>query len=487
MNMAARAANPEHLPTCDDVRPPPGSSGAPSRSSLAQRSRSEPARASGAGAGVGGFAAAPAPRTRTGRGGSGSPAGRGGSGDAAGRGGGGDAGGGGVGGAAAGAPRVALGSDAVGMKLISSTSGATPRPSASAGMAGRGAGAAAAGPACAPTAARAAGGGCPRRPSSSRQPRPRAAAGAARSRGGAASTPGPSAAAPPSGGARGRRTRARADAPCAAARSRASRCGRVGAGGRRGPPVASRSSTSFGSLRAPALVVNEVLQTPAWIRAGQMLVAAHPTTRSWHRDCMVSHARCRAPVRAKRRAPRRLTRVARTTCAQRCLDSWSEASMAYDRVWQGNLGPVQAGAPVHVARVRELLPADLPAAPAHDGPARSAVRLNSNPKPTLTQPCATQRRWPACWQGGVQSRPPACGSGRQLFHQAETDTRTGPQMWPPPPDSALHAGGSGRALAGTSAPRPAAGRVGAQHWPAWAPGARRGRTSAWRSGPARAR
>ena len=97
--------------------------------------------------------------------------------------------------------------------------------------------------------------------------------------------------------------------------------------------------------------------------------------------------------------------------------------MAYDRVWQGNLGPVQAGAPVHVARVRELLPADLPAAPAHDGPARSAVRLNSNPKPTLTQPCATQRRWPACWQGGVQSRPPACGSGRQLFHQAETDTR----------------------------------------------------------------
>jgi len=218
-----------------------------------------------------------------------------------------------------------------------------------------------------------------------------------------------------------------------------------------------------------------------------MLVAAHPTTRSWHRDCMVSHARCRVPVRAERRAPRRLRRVARTTCAERCPDSRSEASMVYDRVWQGNLGPVQAGAPVHVARVRELLPADLPAAPAHDGPARSAVRLNSNPKPTLTQPCATQRRWPACWQGGVQSRPPACGSGRQLFHQAETDTRTGPQMWPPPPDSALHAGGSGRALAGTSAPRPAAGRVGAQHWPAWAPGARRGRTSAWRSGPARAR
>ncbi len=221
-----------------------------------------------------------------------------------------------------------------------------------------------------------------------------------------------------------------------------------------------------------------------------MLVAAHPTTRSWHRDCMVSHARCRVPVRAERRAPRRLRRVARTTCAERCPDSRSEASMVYDRVWQGNLGPVQAGAPVHVARVRELLPADLPAAPAHDGPARSAVRLNPNLKPILNQLYAMQRRWPACWQGGVQSRaaslwqrPAALSPGRDRYPHRTADA---PHMWPPPPDSALHAGGSGRALAGTSATRPAAGRVGAQHWPARAPGARRGRTSAWRSGPARA-
>ncbi len=30
-------------------------------------------------------------------------------------------------------------------------------------------------------------------------------------------------------------------------------------------------------------------------------------------------------------------------------------------------------------------------------------------------------------RAGCRAGPPACGSGRQLFHQAETDTRTGPQ------------------------------------------------------------